>query len=65
MNERLALTAAVQTAIELFLASVGFMPNGTDLKAERRKPSGEKLCDIEVRVHRPDRLFLSAGPACG
>ena len=49
MNERRALTAAVQTAIELFLASVGFMPNGTDLKAERRKPSGEKLCDIEVR----------------
>jgi hypothetical protein len=41
------LTAAVQTAIKLFLASVGFMPNGVELKAERRKPSGEKHCDIE------------------
>ena len=47
MNERRSLTAAVQTAIELFLASVGFMPNGVELKAERRKPSGEKHCDIE------------------
>ena len=65
MNERRSLTAAVQTAIELFLASVGSMPYGTDLKAERRKPSGEKHCDIEVSVHRPDRLFLSAGLACG
>ena len=34
-------------AIELLLASVGFMPNGVELKAERRKPSGEKHCDIE------------------
>ena len=23
------------------------MPNGVELKAERRKPSGEKHCDIE------------------
>jgi hypothetical protein len=46
MNMRLALTAAVQTAVELFLASVGFTPNGVELKAERRKPSGEKHCDI-------------------
>ena len=29
------------------MASVGFMPNGVDLKAERRKPSGEQHCDIE------------------
>jgi hypothetical protein len=29
------------------LASVGFMPIGKKLKAERRKPSGEKHCDIE------------------
>jgi hypothetical protein len=29
------------------LASVGFMPNGVELKAERRKPSGEQHCDIE------------------
>jgi hypothetical protein len=58
------LTAAVQTAIGLFLASVGFMPNGVELKAERRKPSGEKHCDIEVSVPAPDRLFLSAGLAC-
>jgi hypothetical protein len=34
-------------AIELFLASAGFTPNGVELKAERRKPSGEKHCDIE------------------
>ena len=31
MNERRSLTAAVQTAIELFLASVGFMPAGPRL----------------------------------
>jgi hypothetical protein len=29
------------------LATVGFMPNGVELKAERRKPSGEKHRDIE------------------
>ena len=34
-------------ALEHFLVSVGFMPNGVELKAERRKPSGEKHCDIE------------------
>jgi hypothetical protein len=34
-------------AIELFLPSAGFTPNGVELKAERRKPSGEKHCDIE------------------
>jgi hypothetical protein len=34
-------------AIELFLASAGFTPNGVELKAERCKPSGEKHCDIE------------------
>ena len=27
--------------------SVGPAPNGVELKAERRKPSGEKSCDIE------------------
>jgi hypothetical protein len=26
---------------------VGLVPNGVKLKAERRKPSGEKHCDIE------------------
>jgi hypothetical protein len=26
---------------------VGLAPNGVELKAERRKPSGEKPCDIE------------------
>jgi len=25
----------------------GIKPNGVELKAERRKPSGEKPCDIE------------------
>jgi len=34
-------------AVIRFLASVGFMPNGVELKAERRKPSVEKPCDIE------------------
>ena len=34
-------------ALEIFLASVGFMANGVEFKAERRKPSGEKHCDIE------------------
>ena len=29
------------------LVSVGFTPNGVELKAERRKPSGEKPRDIE------------------
>jgi hypothetical protein len=29
------------------LASIDFTPNGVELKAERRKPSGEKHCDIE------------------
>jgi hypothetical protein len=29
------------------MASVDFTPNGVELKAERRKPSGEKHCDIE------------------
>jgi hypothetical protein len=28
-------------------ASAGTSPNGVELKAERRKPSGEKHCDIE------------------
>ena len=28
------------------MATVGFMPNCVELKAERRKPSGEKPCDI-------------------
>jgi hypothetical protein len=30
-----------------FWPPFGFMPNGVELKAERRKPSGEKHCDIE------------------
>jgi len=51
------------------------MPNGVELKAERRKPSGEKHCDIEVnpsftgvlahfRFHEFNaiRLLLPAGP---
>jgi hypothetical protein len=29
------------------LAYVGFKRNGVEFKAERRKPSGEKHCDIE------------------
>ena len=29
------------------LASVAFTPKGVEIKAERRKPSGEKPCDIE------------------
>jgi hypothetical protein len=34
------------TGAKPHLASVGFMPNGIGLKAERRKPSVEKPCDI-------------------
>jgi hypothetical protein len=29
------------------LGHAGIKPNGVELKAERRKPSGEKPCDIE------------------
>ena len=58
-------------AIEISLASVGFMPNGVELKAERRKPSGEKHCDIEnlpsltgvlalVRLHSLNAIWLYA-----
>ena len=61
-------------AIELFLASVGFMPNGVEFKAERRKPSGEKHCDIEdipsltrvlahFRLHSFNAIELYAGGA--
>jgi hypothetical protein len=28
-------------------SSGGFIPNSAELKAERRKPSGEKPCDIQ------------------
>jgi len=38
---------AYTAALEHFLVSVGLMANGVELKAERRKPSGEKHCDIE------------------
>ena len=34
-------------AVHPLLASVGFVPNGVELKAERRTPSGEKHRDIE------------------
>jgi hypothetical protein len=58
-------------AIEIFLASVGFMANGVELKAERRKPSGEKHCDIEdipsltgvlahFRLHSLNAIWLYA-----
>ena len=58
-------------AIELFLASVGFLPNGVEFKAERRKPSGEKHCDIEAipsltgvlahfRLHSFNAIWLHA-----
>ena len=56
------------------MASVGFTPNGVELKAERRKPSGEKFCDIEdtpsltgvlahVRLHEFNANGLYAGGA--
>jgi hypothetical protein len=56
------------------LASVGFTPNGVELKAERRKPSGEKHCDIEnlpsltgvlahFRFHEFKAIGLYAGGA--
>jgi hypothetical protein len=50
------------------------MPNGVELKAERRKPSGEKHCDIEdtpsltgvlahFRLHEFNAIRLYAGGA--
>jgi hypothetical protein len=32
---------------ELLSLTVGLVPNGVELKAERRKPSGERPCDLE------------------
>jgi hypothetical protein len=56
------------------LASVGFTRNGVESKAERRKPSGEKHCDIEnlpsltgvlahFRFHEFNAIGLHAGGA--
>jgi hypothetical protein len=54
--------------------SVGPAPNGVELKAERRKPSGEKSCDIEdipsltgVLAHFRLHEFnaIRACPGCG
>ena len=61
-------------ALEIFLASVGFTANGVEFKAERRKPSGEKHCDIEnlpshtgvlahFRFHEFNTIGLHAGGA--
>jgi hypothetical protein len=36
-----------EQASDFLLASVAFTPKGVEIKAERRKPSGEKPCDIE------------------
>ena len=56
------------------MASVGFMPIDKKLKVERRKPSGEKHCDIEdipsftgvlahFRLHQFNAIGLYAGGA--
>ena len=56
------------------MASVGFRRNGVELKAERRKPSGEKHCDSEnlpsltgvlahFRLHQFNAIGLYAGGA--
>ena len=58
------------------LASVAFTPKGVEIKAERRKPSGEKPCDIEdipsfigvlahIRLHSlaSDRLYAVGAKA--
>jgi len=56
------------------LVSVGFTRNGVESKAERRKPSVEKQCDIEnlpsltgvlahVRFHEFNAIGLHAGGA--
>jgi hypothetical protein len=56
------------------LASVGFTRNSVESKAERRKPSGEKHCDIEnlpsltgvlahFRFHEFNAIGLHAGGA--
>jgi hypothetical protein len=47
-------------ALEIFLASVGFMANGVEFKAERRKPSGEKHCYTGIFHHSPECLRSSA-----
>ena len=58
-------------ALEIFLASVGVTANGVEFKAERRKPSGEKHCDIEnlpsltgvlahFRLHSLNAIWLYA-----
>jgi len=41
------LAAIAPFARPHLLGPVSFPPNGVELKAERRKPSGEKHCDIE------------------
>jgi hypothetical protein len=41
-KEELAATKYLKS-----LGPAGIKPNGVELKAERRKPSGEKHCDIE------------------
>jgi len=56
------------------LASVGFTRNGVESKAERRKPSAEKQCDIEnlpsltgvlarFRFHEFNAIGIHAGGA--
>ena len=56
------------------MAYVGFTRNGVESKAERRKPSGEKHCDIEnlpsltgvlghFRFHEFNAIGLHAGGA--
>ena len=45
---------------ELLSLTVGLVPNSVEFKAERRKPSGEKPCDIEDVHHSPECLRTSA-----
>ena len=44
---RASPTVGLHSGHRDLLGLVGFMANGVEFKAERRKPSGEKHCDIE------------------
>jgi hypothetical protein len=44
---RASPTVGLHSGHRALLGLRRLMPNGVELKAERRKPSGEKDCDIE------------------
>ena len=71
---RASPTVGLHSGHRDLLGLVGFMANGVEFKAERRKPSGEKHCDIEnlpsltgvlanFRLHSFNAIWLHAGGA--